>query len=84
MRAAARQNRAQRRSERVPDTTVSRPDIARRLGPGRDRALVAFDRDHFCHLSPQQRPRQPAGTGADFDHVTPASGLRAPRCVRSN
>ena len=32
------------------------------------RALVALDRDHAPRAERQQRPRQPARTGADLDH----------------
>jgi hypothetical protein len=33
-----------------------------------DRALVAFDGDHFSRAFGEQRPRQAAGAGPDFEH----------------
>ena len=63
---------------------IVRGDFAQR----RDRALVALDRDHARGAFGQQRARQPAGAGTDFEHgdagERPAARAMRPVRLRSS
>ena len=62
----------------VEPSGIMRRDLRQR----RQRALVALHRDHPRRAGREQRPRQPAGAGADLDDrpaVQRTGGARDPR-----